>query len=227
MIQNVDFLVRLIAIGAGLMLMGQIVAGAIREKIKLPLVATIIGALAFLIASSDLMGPTGPLSAWIGLVAATTPLSIWLMGRGMASREPARHLILVAAVALLLGWFLTYFLPAVEPAGFIALHSAALTLLADTGRIAWERRKVGPVSIDISLPLVAAGAGTLLVLLALADWFVDMREPQSAIRMVEAIVIVVTLLFAGQALTRVDDEFPIDDEAEADEVEPAEIQQID
>ena len=46
MIENIDFLVRMIAIGAGLMLIAQIVAGEVRDKIKLPLVGMMVGVIA-------------------------------------------------------------------------------------------------------------------------------------------------------------------------------------
>ena len=52
MIEQADFLVRVLAIGASLLLIAQLVAGEARPAIKIPLVGLVVGVIGYLINSS-------------------------------------------------------------------------------------------------------------------------------------------------------------------------------
>ena len=167
MIEHLDYLTRLIAIGAGLMLIAQLVAGDVREQLRLPLIGMIVGTIGYLINSSPQLKSQTAMDPWIDLVSISAPFSIWLFARTLFEHEPERRLVLIAASALLLGWFLGNFVDISDPLGFYLLHIAALVLIGDLVRIGLLERKDDLVEqrrvVRLWLPLlVAAQAASIL-----------------------------------------------------------------
>lgn len=216
MIEQLDFVVRLVAIGAALMLIALFVAGEVREAVKLPLVAMLVGVIFYLLNASPLLRFDGPLDPWVDLVAISSPFSIWLFARNLFERPPERRILLVAAVVLLIGWFVGHFVPALDPLGFYIIHIAALALLADLVRIALfervddlvEQRRV----VRLWLPLlVAAQAAAILVFEILAG----SGRLLPAVNLANALLILLITLFAGLALLRTDPELLVETEDDA------------
>jgi AraC-like DNA-binding protein len=179
-------------------------------------VAMLVGVIFYLINSSSLLSIDGPLDPWVDLAAISSPFSIWLFARNLFERSPERRILLVAAVVLLIGWFIGHFVPALDPLGFYILHIAALGLLADLVRIALfervddlvEQRRV----VRLWLPLlVAAQAAVILLFETLAG------SPRlfPAFNLVTALLILVVMLFAGLALLRTDPELLVETEEDA------------
>ncbi len=228
MIEQLDFLVRMAAIGAALMLLALVAAGEIRNSIKLPMVGMIVGSIGYLINSTPLMTSAGPMDPWIDLVSISATFWIWLFARRLFEREPERRILLGAAVILLFGWFIGNFLPSTQPIGFYGLHIVSLALIVDLVRIGVlerdddlvEQRRV----IRLWLPLmVAAQAGGILLfetITALSG--TDRIYP--LVQLTNSTLIFVITVFAGMALLRTEPELLLEPE---DDLERDGIEQLD
>ena len=233
MIEQADILVRMIAIGAALMLVALIAANDVRARIQIPLLGTVIGAIAYLVNASPLMMGRGPLDPFISLVAILTPFWIWLFARRLFEREPERRIVLGLAAVLLFGWVMQGFVPSSRPFGFVLLHLVLLGLIVDLIRVGVferdddlvEQRRV----IRVWLPsLVAAQAGAILLFeLFAAATGMEGRLP--AAQLIGSVLILLLMLFAGLAILRTDpellvetqDDHPRDDAPAARDLSPA------
>lgn len=207
MIEQWDHLIRLLAIGTSLMLLAQLVAGEVRSKIKLPVVAMIVGAIAYLLSSTPDLIPPSPMDTWLGLMSLSVPFWIWLFARNLFERAPPRQMVLAAAAILLLAWFLGNLVETARFAGFLIIHFVSLGLIADLVRVALRDRDDDLVEqrriIRLWLPLlVAAQAGTVLV----AEMIFTPLDPPALMRLFNGVMILMLNLFAGLALLRTDPE---------------------
>ena len=218
MIEQIDFLVRVVAIGAALMLMAQIVAGEVRETIKFPMVAMIIGAIAYLIQSSGMLMTEGPLEPWVDLVAIATPFWIWLLGRRLLGREPERRIALIALAVLLIGWVLAYFIPLAQQGGFYLTHLAALALVGDLVRLAVQGRDL---DLDTEKSVVRLwlprSFGVLAGIILLAEIIGEAIGLPALVELACAVLVLLVTVFAGLALMRSAPELLIESKEEAGE----------
>ena len=226
MIEQADFLFRMIAIGAGLMLIAQVVAGEVRSTIKLPLVAMIVGSIAYLIGTPLMKAASGPLDPWVGLLAKSVPFSIWLFARNLFEREPERRFVLAALATLLVGWVLNHFVRTLglDLLGFLLIMFVSLVLIADLVRIGVfertddlvEQRRV----IRLWLPLLVAAQAGGVVVFEIVEALTDHTELFALIHLVNTLLILTITLFAGLALFRTDPDLLVADEPETtDEAE--------
>ena len=227
MIEEFNYILRMIALGSGLMLIAQITANEVRMQIKVPLIGMIVGVIFYLINSTPLTAPTGPFDPWIDLISLSTPFFIWLFARRLFEREPSPRFIMGAAAILLLGWFLGNFAPATHPVGFLTLHLVSLILIIDLVRVGVlergddlvEQRRV----IRLWLPLLVAAQAASILIFDMAEMvaFVDTRSPIA--QLINSLIIVLLMLFAGIALLRTDPELLVktQQDAAADEAPPA------
>lgn len=206
MIEQFDYLVRMVAIGAGLMLMAQLVAGDVRDQIKYPAVGMIIGVIFYLINSTPLMGSESPMDPWIDLVSISAPFSIWLFARNLFEREPQTRTILIALVALMLGWFLGNFVDALDPLGFVVLHVVALALIADLVRVGLIGRKDDLVEqrrvVRLWLPLLVAAQAAGILTFEMIEMMTGAYDRSNPVHLFNSTMILVLMLFAGLALMR-------------------------
>lgn len=208
MIDQWDFLIRMISIGSGLTLIAMVVASEVRLSIRLPLIGLLIGVIGYMLNSTPLMTSRGVMDPWIDLVSLSTPFWIWLFGRRLFEREPERRLLLGAAAAMLFGWFLANFVPVTGLTGFLLLHFVALAMVADLVRVGVFEREDDLVEqrriVRLWLPLlVAAQAGQILfveVIELISS--VDSRHPVASL--VNSVIILLIMLFAALALFRTD-----------------------
>ncbi len=227
MIEEFNYLLRMIALGSGLMLLAQIAANEVRTQIKVPLIGMIVGVIFYLINSTPLTGPAGPFDPWIDLLSLSTPFFIWLFARRLFEREPAPRIIIGAAAILLLGWFLGNFIPAANLVGFFILHLGSLILIIDLVRIGVLERSDDLVeqrrAIRLWLPLLVAAQAASILIFEMAEMvtFVDSRSPVA--QLINSLIIVLLMLFAGLALMRTDPELLLTTQTgnPADEPEPA------
>lgn len=225
MIQNIDFIVRLVAIGAGLMLIAQIVAGQVRDKIKLPLVAMIVGVIAYLIGTPLIMAVGGPLDPWIGLLAKSVPFSIWLFARNLFEREPERRIVLAAVASLLVGWFMNHFLRffSLDLLGFLIIMVVSLVLIVDLLRVGVLEREDDLVEqrrvVRLWLPLLVAIQAGSVVVFEIVEALAGDLELFALIHLINTLLILTITLFAGLALLRTDPELLVETEEDAGEDE--------
>ncbi|EAQ29558.1 transcriptional regulatory protein [Erythrobacter sp. NAP1] len=226
MIEQLDYLVRLIAIGAALMLIAQMVASEVRDHIKFPLVAMVVGVVAYLLNASPLMTAEGPLDPWVDLFAISSPYWIWLFARRLFEAEPERRVALGAMALLLVGWIIGNFIPGTGRLGFYMLHIVALALIADLVRVGLAERNDDLVEerrmVRLWLPLlVAAQAGGIL----LFETIVGASGEYPPIQLANSVLIVILTLFAGVALLDPNEALLIESEEDlpGDEPEPLDL----
>ena len=210
MIEQLDFHIRMITVGAALMLLALIMANDVRARIKLPLAGMIVGGVFYLINASPLMMATSPLDPVIDLLSISTPFWIWLFARRLFESEPESRFLYGAVAVLLFGWFIGNFLPWTWPAGFLILHFSLLALLADVVRVGVferdddliEQRRI----IRLWLPaLVSAQAAGILVF-ELFELYSGLEGQVPIANLINSILILLLMLFAGTALLRTDQE---------------------
>ena len=225
MIEHFDYLTRLIAIGAGLMLIAQLVAGDVREQLRLPLIGMIVGTIGYLINSSPQFTSQSAMDPWIDLVSISAPFSIWLFARTLFEREPERRLVLIAASALLVGWFLGNFVDISDPLGFYLLHIAALVLIGDLVRIGLLERKDDLVEqrrvVRLWLPLLVAAQAASILTFEMVQSLSGEYQRFSPIHLVNSLLILTLLLFAGIALLRTVPELLLETQEDAPQDDPA------
>jgi AraC-like DNA-binding protein len=210
MIETFDFYIRLIAIGAGLMLLALLVEGRMRVTIKVTLVGLIMGAIAYLINSSPVLEPSGLPDIALDLVALSPPFWSWIFARRLFEREPPRAATLAAVIGLTVSWFLGNFFEIFAWPGFYVIHVISLVLIADLLRVAFqdrgddliEKRRV----IRLVLPLlIAAQAGMILTY----EIILGSAVAVPIVQLMNAVLILLITLFAGLALFRTDPELLI------------------
>ncbi|MEM1196295.1 MAG: helix-turn-helix domain-containing protein [Pseudomonadota bacterium] len=220
MIEELNYLVRMIALGAGLMLLAQIVSNEARIQLKGPLVGMIVGVTGYLINSTPLKASQGWLDPWTDLVSLSTPFFVWLFARHLFERPPSQTLVLSVIPVLLFGWLIGNFLPWTQPAGFFILHLTALALIVDLVRVALigreddlvEQRR--PIRLWLPLLLAAQTASILIFELAEVMFGVAARTPPA--QLFNSLVILVLMLFAGLAFLRTDRELLLDTQSETE-----------
>lgn len=206
MINEWDFLVRLISIGSGLTLIAMVVASEVRPFIRVPLIGMLVGVIGYMLNSTPLMTSNGPMDPWIDFVSLSTPFWIWLFGRRLFEREPERRIMLGAAAVMVLGWFLSNFVPLAGVTGFLLLHIVALALVVDLVRVGIFERDDDLVEerriVRLWLPLlVAVQAGQILLIEMLEIVSaIDSRHP--ALSLLNTVIILVIMLFASLTLFR-------------------------
>lgn len=210
MIEEFNYLIRMIAVGSGIMLLALIVANEARRQIKLPLVGMIVGVIGYLINSTPLIAPQGLLDPLVDLISLSTPFFIWLFARQLFEREPDRRIIIGVAAALVAAWFMANFLPFTRVFGFFAVHVVSLFLIIDIVRIGLFEREDDLVeqrrTIRLWLPLLVAAQAASILLFEMVEMvaIVDSRSPGT--QLVNSLIIVVLMLFSGIALLRTDPE---------------------
>ncbi len=219
MIEQVDYLVRMIAVGAALMLLALIVANDVRARIKVPLVGMIIGVAGYLMNSTPLMMATTPIDPIIDLVAISTPFWIWLFARRLFEREPERRMLYIAFGLLALGWFIGNFLPSTWPAGFLLLHFTALALIGDLIRVGVFERDDDLVeqrrAIRLWLPLLVGAQAASILIFELFELAAGMEGQLPLISVINSSIILLLILFSGLAVLRTEPELLVDTEADA------------
>ncbi|MEP3420218.1 MAG: helix-turn-helix domain-containing protein [Erythrobacter sp.] len=208
MIQNVDFLVRMIAVGAAIMLLAMIVANHVRAPIKIPLIGMIVGVAGYLMNATPLMMATTPVDPIIDLVAISTPFWIWLFARRLFEREPPVRMLYIAFGLLATGWFVGNFIPSTWPAGFLLLHFTALALIGDLIRVGVferdddlvEQRRV----IRLWLPLLVGAQAASILMFELFELATGLEGQLPLISVINSCIILLLILFSGLALLRTD-----------------------
>lgn len=232
MIAQLDFLVRMIAVGTGLLLIAQFMANEVRARIKLPMVGMIVGVLGYLINSTPLMTGPGALDPLIDLVSISAPFWIWLFARRLFEREPDPRVLLGSAGLLGFGWFIANFVPLSGLAGSLLLHVVALALIADLIRVGVFEREDDLVEqrriIRLWLPLLAALHAGAILIFELFELFLGLDGRFPFAQMINSVLILMLMLFAGIALMRTDPALLIESETPSEETgeeerEPADL----
>ncbi|MEO0698571.1 MAG: helix-turn-helix domain-containing protein [Pseudomonadota bacterium] len=218
MIEDVTFLIRVVSVGAALMLLALVSANEIRTNLKWPMVGLIIGAIAYLINSTPLIASTGVFDPWIDLVSIGTTFFIWLFARGLFEREPKRQWVLGIIAVLLIGWFEANFIRSNVFVGFFILHIASLALLVDLVRVGLLEREDDLIeerrAIRLWLPLLIAAQAASILLFEVAEVLFDFPTRSPIAQAVNSLLIFTLFLFAGLAFLRTDSELLVRTQAD-------------
>jgi AraC-like DNA-binding protein len=207
MLDSIDTTVRLITIGASLLLLLLLLAGEMRPGLKVTLVGLLIGAMSYLVNSSDTIRALWPPFGLFDLFSVLVPFWIWLFARKLFEREPNERLMWAIASVMLACWYFGNFHPWSRAVGFYTIHVIGLALVVDLLRIALigraddliEKRRL----IRLWLPLlVALQSGGVL----LAELILGQAISNDAIQLATAVLIFALTLFSGLALLQADPE---------------------
>ncbi|MCK0128773.1 helix-turn-helix domain-containing protein [Erythrobacter sp. F6033] len=206
MIEQWVFLVRVLAVGGGLTLIAMVVASEVRLSIRVPLVGMLVGVIGYLLNSTPLMTPETLIDPLVDFVALSTPFWIWLFGRRLFEREPERRIMLGAAAAMFLGWFLANFVTVLSSVGFVFLHLVALALIVDLVRIGVFEREDDLVEerriVRLWLPLLVAAQAGQILLTELAEMVTDFDSTYPPASLLNSVIILVMMFFSAMALFR-------------------------
>ncbi len=208
MIEDWVFLVRIMGIGSGLTLIAMVVASEVRLSVRVPLLGMTVGVIGYLLNSTPLMTVDGPMDPWIDLVSLSTPFWIWLFGRRLFEREPEQRIMLGTAATMLVGWFLSSYVPATDLAGFFILHVVSLALVADLVRVGIFERDDDLVEqrriVRLWLPLLVAVQAGQILLVEMLEVFFDLDSRYPPMSLLNSTIILLIMLFAAITLFRTD-----------------------
>lgn len=229
---SLEIALRLVTIGADLLMIALLLANRVRAPLRIALVGMLLGSTCYLLTSSPAFGLDPDLRCLLDLFSILTPFWTWLVARLLFEREPPRALAATIAGVLAASWFASYFLEWTGRAGFLAIHFAGLALLADLARVAWsgraddlvERRRI----IRLWLPvLVALQAGGILVF----ELLFGTERTVPAVQLFNSLAILALTVFAGIVLLRTDPELVVETQGSrgagpqpsGEELSPAEL----
>lgn len=232
MIENWDYLIRLISVGSALMLIAMVVASEVRLNVRVPLIGMLVGVTGYMLNHGPLMATKGVMAPWIDFLFLSTPFWIWLFGRRLFEREPPQSMMLGAAAAMMLGWFLSHFVPFTRIAGFLILHVVALGLVIDLVRIGIFEREDDLVEdrriVRLWLPLLLAVQAAQILIVQMLELVFAINSKHPGLSLLNTVIILVMMLFAGLALFRTNrDLLPGQDTPENAEPEPELVAELD
>lgn len=206
-----DIVLRLVTMGADLLLIVLVCVGQVRRPLRLALIGMLFGSICYLLNSTPQFGIARPVRMGIDLFSIFTPFWTWLFARLLFEREPSARLLAIIVPALVASWFVAYFLPGADALGFYTLHVIGLGLMADLVLTAWtgrdddliERRRL----IRLWLPLlVAAQAGGILAY----EMVFGSDHSNPAVQLFNSLTLLALNVFAGIALLRTDPELLVE-----------------
>lgn len=210
MIEQVNYVVRVMALGSGVMLIALIMANEARRQLKLPLIGMLVGVIAYLINSTPLTAPATIFDPWIDLISLSTTPFIWLFARNLFERPPERRVLLAVIILFVIGWFSSNYLPFTRPAGFFAVHIVSLAIIGDLVRIGLFERADDLVeqrrTIRVWLPLLVAAQAASILLYEIAEMVIAVDSRSPVTQLLNSTIIFTLMLFAGIALLRSDTE---------------------
>ncbi len=230
MIEQLNLAVRLVCVGAELVLLAVLLFSRARRPLKLAMTGLLIGTMTYLIHSEPQFGLHGPVRAGCDLISLFTPFWVWLFGLRLFERDPPARLVQGVAAWLIACWFVGNFVPPIWRVGFFGIHIASLILVADLFRNAWlgrdddliEKRRL----IRTWLPLAIALQAAVVLAFELAR---GMDKPSPALQLSNAMFILLLTLVAAVALFGTERELLVESNAQparrprsSDELSPSE-----
>lgn len=210
MIERIDIAVRLVACGASLLLLVLLLAGEVRRGLKLPLAGLMVGVMGYLLDSSGgILGLTRPLPL-SEFLSIFTPYFTWLFALRVFEHEPPRLALWGAPVLLAVTWIISVFVLPHLHTGFYIIHILGLLLVADLFRVALLERGDDLVeqrrTFRLWLPLLVAGQTGGILAYQLITGRGTTAGGDSPVSLVNAVMILAMVLFAGLTLLRTEPE---------------------
>jgi len=210
MIEDLNYLIRILSVGAGLLLLAQIGANEIRKTLKWPMIGMLVGAIGYIINSTPLKASGGLFDPWVDLVSIGTTFFIWLFARNLFEREPDQRWELGVVALFLMGWVESNFIRTPFFAGFFLLHFASLALIVDVFRVAVLDRDDDLIeerrAIRVWLPLLLAAQAASILMFEVAQVVLDVPSRTPLAQLANSSLIFVLILLSGLAFFRSDTE---------------------
>jgi AraC-like DNA-binding protein len=234
MILELNYLIRIVTVGAALLLLAQVSANDIRRELKWPMIGMIVGAIGYLINSTPLKTSQGIFDPWIDLISISTTFFIWLFARTLFEREPPQRLVLGVIAVFLLAWVEWHFVRSEFYLGFFVLHLVSLGLMIDLVRVGVLEREDDLVeerrAIRLWLPLLLAAQAASIMVFELAEVLFGVSTRSPPAQLINSLLIAVLILFSGLAflrserdlLVRTEEKKPTDEEPAPLDLSPSE-----
>ncbi|MEE9434525.1 MAG: helix-turn-helix domain-containing protein [Sphingorhabdus sp.] len=226
---HVDTVIRLMSVGASLLLLLLILVGRVRWSLKIALAGLLIGGSAYLINSSSFLPIPQNFRYAIDLISLITPFWTWLFARIIFERAPSMWLLGILALFYVTGWALANFFEGPHGIGFYIIHITSLALVINLVYVAIsgfrddliDKRRL----IRIFLPLlVGLQAGGILIyeLIYGTELTYSTAADDPLIQTINGLLIFTLVLLAGLALLNTEaDLLAADESSGADETSGA------
>ena len=220
---HVDTVIRLMSVGASLLLLLLILAGRVSMTLKIAIAGMAIGGSVYLINNSEYFIIPLHIRRTIDLLSIITPFWTWLFARTLFERAPPRWLLAALALLYLAAWIGANFVERTQAVGFYIIHISSLVLIADLIYVAISGfgddlvRKRRLVRIYLPL-LVGLQAGGILIY----ELIFGITAKTPMVQTVNGLLIYTLVLLAGLALLKTDADLLVTDSSnDADETNGA------
>lgn len=192
---------RLLAIGADMMLLAAVLAGGARPAMKAALTGLLVGVSCYLMNHLFPAGDRSLAERLADLLSLMTPFWAWWFARQLFDRAVGTGWLLAIGGYFVACWTVAYSVPGLGWAGFVAIHVGALVLVADLiytalsglGDDLIEKRRW----LRILIPLVVGiQAGTIL----LYELLVDSSGANPVFEIANSAMILTMILATGMGL---------------------------
>ncbi|MEZ5708180.1 MAG: helix-turn-helix domain-containing protein [Blastomonas sp.] len=196
-----DFVMRLLAMGAALLLLATLMVGPSRPAMKVALAGLLSGAICYLLNATRLIDPWRMADRLVDLVSLMTPYWTWVFAALLFDRKLPRPLLFLLPLLYLIFWYCAHFITPLHKPAFVAIHLLSLLLIAHLVFFALSGRNDDLIEkrrwIRLFLPLaVGLQAGGILVY----ELIIGVRADDFAIQSVSGLLIFVIIMAAGMAL---------------------------
>ena len=202
---HVDTVIRLMSVGASLLLLLLILAGRVSMTLKIAIAGMAIGGSVYLINNSEYFIIPLHIRRTIDLLSIITPFWTWLFARTLFERAPPRWLLAALALLYLAAWIGANFVERTQAVGFYIIHITSLVLIADLIYVAISGfgddlvRKRRLVRIYLPL-LVGLQAGGILIY----ELIFGITAKTPMVQTTTGVLIFTLVLLAGLALLKTD-----------------------
>lgn len=215
---HVDTVIRLMAMGAGVLLLLLLMLGEVRNALKLPLAGMIVGGVLYLFNSSNSMGVGSPFFEPLDLISLTTPFWLWVFAHRLFDRELPRYSIIPIAIAYISGWFAVHFVPGTGLAGFYLNHITSLILvghiiylcLSGLGDDLVYRRRLVRIYLPILIGMQSAG-------ILIYEMIYGTQDASPLVQSINASLIFILFILGGLAMLRADSDLLLKTDLEKSE----------
>jgi len=199
---------RLLTIGAAMMLLASLLAGSARAAMKAALAGTILGAICYSLNALRVADPIRSLDRLIDLVSLMTPFWAWWFARLLFDRATGRRLLVMIGLYFIGCWSMAHFAPGLHRAGFVAIHVGSLVLVGDLvytalsgrGDDLIEQRRVLRLLIPLMVGMQAGGILLYELLFGFGDGTGWIEIGNAALILVVVLATGTGLLFAEPEL---------------------------
>jgi len=202
-----DTVIRLMGVGAMVLLLAVLIAGRVQRPLKIAMTGILIGSAAYLVNTSTALRFPPNFMPFMDFLSQSTTIWTWLLARWLFERDPPWAIISGIAIFFVANWFILHFISPIWPVSFYLLHIMSLILVADLIYVALSglgddlvrKRRLVRIYLPLLIGLQIGGVLTYELI----------SGPVAGgpiVQTVNASLIFTLVLFAGLALLQTDPE---------------------